>query len=275
MTDERAAFHHGLRLLSEGRYAEGWPLYENRERPDLWFPAWQGEDLTGRRLMVWLDQGLGDKIMFSRFVPRLQETAAEVILVCEPALARLFATNFATPVVAASGAVELPDADVWIMYGSLPLRLGITLETLPSAPYLRADRIEHRDGARIGVVTRGGAGNPQDANRSIPPDLAGRLLSIPGAISLHYDDLGVGDFLDTAAVIAGLDLVISVDTAVAHLAGAMGKPVWILLPAAGVDWRWLHGRSDSPWYPSARVYRQPRPGDWSAVIDRVRRDAGC
>ncbi len=122
------------------------------------------------------------------------------------------------------------------------------------------------------------AGNPghrNDANRSLKPDQAADLLSLPGAISLRPEDTGAADFAETADIVAGLDLVISVDTAVAHLAGAMGKPVWILLPATGTDWRWLRDRTDSPWYPSAKLYRQSRGEGWDGVISRVLLDASA
>ena len=119
------------------------------------------------------------------------------------------------------------------------------------------------------MVTRGNPKHPNDAHRSLPPAQAKRLLDLPGAISLAAEDTGVADFLDTAGLIAGLDLVISVDTSVAHLAGAMGKPVWILLPHLGTDWRWGLSGSETPWYPSARLWRQPGIGLWRPVVDAV------
>jgi ADP-heptose:LPS heptosyltransferase len=120
-------------------------------------------------------------------------------------------------------------------------------------------------------MARGDARNLNDAQRSLPPELAARLLAQPGALSLHPEDSGAGDFADTAALIAGLELVISVDTAVAHLAGALGKPVWLLVPAQGTDWRWMTGRDDSPWYPSMRLFRQKPGQGWGPVVDEVLR----
>ena len=124
-------------------------------------------------------------------------------------------------------------------------------------------------GARIGLMTRGSPGHLNDAHRSLPAEQAARLAALPGAASLHPDDTGAGDMTETADLIAGLDLVISVDTSVAHLAGAMGKPTWILLPTIGLDWRWgLAGRRTA-WYPQARLFRQPRINDWPGVVDAV------
>jgi ADP-heptose:LPS heptosyltransferase len=119
-------------------------------------------------------------------------------------------------------------------------------------------------------MTTGAAYHPNDANRSLPPTVAAELLALPGAVSLRPEDTGARDFQDTADLIAGLDLVITVDTAVAHLAASLGKPTWILLPAAKTDWRWQKERTDSPWYPSVRLFRQGSAGDWAGVIAQVR-----
>ncbi|MBS0331803.1 MAG: hypothetical protein JSS35_03470, partial [Proteobacteria bacterium] len=147
---------------------------------------------------------------------------------------------------------------------------GLSLEQIPKAPYLRPPAGAPAEGGGVGVLTRGRPEHPNDANRSLGPEAAARLLALPGARSLHPDDTGAADFADTAALIAPLDLVISVDTAVAHLAAAMGKPTWILLPAFMNDWRWMEARSDSPWYPTARLFRQPAmDSGWSPVLDDV------
>ena len=140
-------------------------------------------------------------------------------------------------------------------------------DALPNAPYLSAAPV--RAPGRIGVMTTGNPNHTNDANRSLPPALAQRLLRLPGATSLALADTGASDFADTAAIIAGLDLVITVDTAVAHLAGALGRPVWILIPSIMTDWRWMEGRTDSPWYPSATLYRQSNAGDWAPEIARI------
>jgi ADP-heptose:LPS heptosyltransferase len=124
----------------------------------------------------------------------------------------------------------------------------------------------------VGLVTRGSPTHRNDAHRSLPDALAAELRAAPGAVSLHPEDSGARDLQETAEIIAGLDLVVTVDTAVAHLAGSLGKPTWVLLPAHGCDWRWLRDRLDSPWYPSVRLYRQAAPGGWSEVVAAVRRD---
>ncbi|MDB5494920.1 MAG: hypothetical protein JWP86_2257 [Phenylobacterium sp.] len=266
----------GFVLLSQGRYAEGWPLYEARHempqiglaKPSLAYPEWRGEALTGRSLLIFGEQGLGDQIMSARFAAQLAARGVDVTLLCNLALERLFA-SLGVRVIGMSGPVAFPDPAAWVMSGDLAGRAGVTLETLPNAPYLRGE--VRRRGA-VGVVARGNPKHLNDAHRSLPPDLAARLLSLPGARSLAPEDSGAADFQDTADLIAGLDLVISVDTAVAHLAGAMGKPVWILLPAVMTDWRWGQAGEATPWYPSARLYRQPSPGDWAGVFDRIKRD---
>jgi hypothetical protein len=274
-------------LLGLGQYAEAWPLLEARAqlaagqvRPNLPYPEWDGRPI--RSLTVWDEQGSGDTIQFARFIPDLAARGITVTLFARPELADLF-TGLGATVVRAEGKMQIPIADAWAMIGSLPHRLGVTLETLPAqSGYLTASDERRakwagklRPGARVGVVTKGKPGHANDANRSLPYAATAFLLSMPGAESLLPGEtrLPLGDFADTAAVIEQLDLVISVDTAVAHLAGAMGKPTWLLLPWLSEDWRWLHdGRTDSPWYPSMTLYRQARPGDWAGVLDAVDRD---
>lgn len=267
----------GIVLLSQGRYAEGWPFYDARHelpqlelfKPSLPYPEWRGESLSGKRLLIFHEQGFGDQIMFARFAAAAVDKGADVTLFCNPLLVRLFSTMRGVRVLGASGPVEFPDPDYWVMSGSVTGRSGVTPKTLPNAPYLFASAA--RPAARIGVMTTGNPKHTNDANRSLPPALARRLLDLPGAMSLALADTGASDFADTAALIAGLDLVVSVDTAVAHLAGALGKPVWILIPAIMTDWRWMEGRADSPWYPSATLFRQATPGKWGPVIADVER----
>lgn len=266
-----AATRHSLAMLAlgAGDYPEGWPLFEARRgvpelripKPNAPYPEWQGEDLSGKHLVVVKEQGLGDQIMLARFIPLLAARGARVTLICDSRLARLFA-GLGAEILGADQAFAMPSADYWVLAFSLPLRLGITLETLPNQPYLSASPGGSAGG--IGVVTRGSATHVNDRNRTPGPDIAARLLAL--GRSLAPEDTGAKDFQDTAEIIAGLDLVISVDTSVVHLAGAMGKPVWVLLTAADTDWRWLRGRSDSPWYPSVRLFRQPVPGKWSPVM---------
>lgn len=286
LAPDDATYRYGLgtALLSLGRYAEGWPFYEARagvetmanRKPQVPWPEWMGQELAGRRLAVWPEQGLGDKIQFSRFFPALQALGAEVMVLCEPALARLFAENFSVNVVAASGDTEFPDPDYWIGIGSLPLRLGVTLDNLPTEPYLRAHRAWPDlglDGPKIGLMTRGSPGHANDANRSLPSDAAARLHDLPfSLVDLDPNVTGAQDFADTAAILDQLDLVVSVDTSVSHLAGAMGKPCRVLIPGSGTDWRWMHERTDSPWYPSITLYRQDAASGWGPTIERVLAD---
>lgn len=269
--DVDIAYHLGLSLLASGDYKAGWPLYEARrsvardqvQAPKLPFREWRGEDV--KTLLVWPEQGFGDQIMYARYLPKLRARGIAPTLVCRPGLERLF-EGLGVPVVAADGAAPIPTCEAWTLAGSLPLRFGTTLSTIPDGVILKG-----RDGGSgIGLVTRGRPSHVNDAHRSLPKPVTYELEAIPGAISLHPEDTGAKDFAETAEIVRGLEKVITVDTAVAHLAGAMGKPVWILLPAVGTDWRWLRERSDSPWYPSARLFRQPAPGQWWDVFDEVR-----
>lgn len=268
----------GIVLLSQGRYREGWTLYDARHaipelglfKPTLPYPEWKGEPLAGKNLLIFPEQGLGDQIQFSRFAPWAQDRDADVTLLCHPVLAQLFADSFSVRVVAASGKVEFPDPDYWVMSGSIVGRAGLLPSDLPNAPYLKASAPRPIPGARIGIATRGNPAHANDANRSLSPALAEELLSVPGAASLHPEDTGAADFADTAQIIAGLDLVVSVDTSVAHLAAAMGKETWILIPRLMTDWRWQEASATTPWYPSARLIRQTQPDDWTPTVKAVR-----
>ena len=262
-------------LLAQAKYAEGWPLYEARydlagapAKPELPIPEWRGEPLAGKRLLVWPDEGLGDQIQFVRFVPALRGEGAQATLCCSPALTRLFAASLEVPVIGLAERMDLPASDYWTFCGFLPGRLGLTPQTAPAPPYLAAPPAAPIRGGRIGLMTRGSPGHLNDAHRSLPEAQAMRLAALPGAVSLHPDATGARDLAETAAIVAGLELVISVDTSVAHLAAALGKPTWILLPTIGLDWRWGLGER-SPWYPQARLFRQPRINDWPAVVDAV------
>lgn len=269
-----ARFELGMTLLAQGRLKEGFDLYEwralrRRRAPfmaaNYAYPEWRGEPLAGKRLLVIGEQGFGDQILVARFLTRTG--AAAVSYAGPPELERLLAP-LVTDYIRTDTATERPQADRWLLSMSLPQRLGVDLEGLPAAPYLRAEAAPVA--GRIGVAWRGAAYNPNDAYRTLPTDVVAGLLALPGAVSLLPEDTGAGDFQATAEMIAGLDLVISVDSAVAHLAGALGKPVWVLLGAHGLDWQWMAGRADSPWYPSARIFRQRAPGSWADVLAAVR-----
>ncbi|RAK57817.1 tetratricopeptide repeat protein [Phenylobacterium deserti] len=270
-------------LLSGGRYREGWPLMEVRaqEYPDLVppvtddFPEWKGQPLAGKSILVWYEQGFGDQIQMCRFARELKARgASRVTLGCRPPLAKLFSTLDAADEIVPVGRDELVAVrghDYWTRYFSMPAYLGTTLESLWTGPYLGASddkREKWRGWSGVGLAWRASATGFNAANKSLPPEQARRLFDL-GVVSLDPEDTGATDFADTAAIIEQLDLVISIDSAPAHLAGAMGKPVWTLLPFLKLDWRWLRSGDGSPWYPSMRLYRQSKASDWPATIDRV------
>lgn len=269
--------------------------------PGLPCPQWKGEPLAGKAILVWFEQGFGDEIQFARYIPWLKaQGARQVTLVCKPPLVELLRTVPGVDgVFAAEGEhLVVPAQDYWVLPMSLALHHKTTLETIPTPlPYVQAlpERLAAwaprlpGEGFRVGVVWAGSASHRNDSNRSLPSaDLLAPLAAIPGvsfvslqkgeregeALPASMDACRLGpdlaDFADTAAVVAQLDLVITVDTAVAHVAGALGKPCWVLIPWLGVDWRWLLEREDSPWYPGAlRLFRQAAEGGWPAVISRV------
>jgi tetratricopeptide (TPR) repeat protein len=300
-----AHWNEGLARLVCGDFERGWPAYEWRWKMPAMSPArnfsqplWKGDaDLAGKTVLLHAEQGFGDTIQFCRYVPMVAARGARVVLEVPPPLKPLLESLAGVQQVIARSE-PLPQFDCHCALLSLPLAFDTRLETVPAAvPYLAAPpdraalwarRLGPKAGPRVGIAWAGRPTNWNDRNRSI--DVAALLgLAIPGitlvslqkqlrtsdrellAAQPHIRRLGeeLADFADTAAVIAQLDLVISVDTAVAHLAGALGKPVFILLPYAP-DWRWLLERTDSPWYPTARLFRQPRPGDWDSLIAEVR-----
>jgi tetratricopeptide (TPR) repeat protein len=287
-----AQYSLGTTLLSAGRLPEGFAGFEWRWRrrgfaPPRSFeqPRWDGGPLAGRTLLLHAEQGLGDVVQMLRFVPAIAAGGRVVLEV--PAPLRRLAAQLPVPVLAAGEA--LPGFDVQCPLPSLPFALRLTL--VPGAPYLRAmpgdgekwaDRVAALPGARVGLCWAGNPHYQADHRRSIPPELLSVLahpevsfVSLqPGAapppgLALHDWTAELSDFADTAALIECLDLVVSVDTAVAHLAGALGKPVW-LLDRFDSCWRWLRNRSDSPWYPTLRIIRQERPGDWRSVLATAR-----
>jgi hypothetical protein len=264
----------GMLLMGDGRYAEGWPLMEARRQvpalkivqPTVGCPEWRGEDLAGKRLLVYPEQGFGDHIQYFRLLLKLAECGVQVTLVCPVPLVRLFEGR-GVAIVAWTTGCRIPDGDYWTLISSVGLHIGLTLDNIPTEPYLA---VAGSATGGVGVVVKGSPTHLNDRNRSLPPKAAAQLAGL--GRSLAPEDTGAGDFRDTAEIVAGLDVVISVDTAVVHLAGAMGKPVWVLLPSVETDWRWLRSGRDSPWYPSARLYRQARPGDWAPVLREVAAD---
>jgi predicted O-linked N-acetylglucosamine transferase (SPINDLY family) len=299
-------------LLALGRLAEGWRDYAYRWGVPDWpkqrataRPRWRGNaPVAGRRILVWGEQGLGDRIQFCRYVPLLAARGAHVLLETDPRLVTLLRGLEGVERIAAFDGAPFPDSefDLQIPLLALPMAFGeARIEDIPArVPYLRApEAAQARWRGELGAAAAAGApvigvawsGNPKpDPARSIALAEFARLLDAPAAFlglqrDLRPEDapalarLGrlrhfgerIADMSDTAALCAGCELVITIDTSLAHLAGAMGKPVWILLPFPA-DWRWLEGREDSPWYPTARLYRQTRPGDWSGVLAQVARD---
>ncbi len=300
-----AHWNESLSRLVAGDFAEGWKKYEWRwqaegfpsPRRPFQQPLWLGlEPLRGRTILLHAEQGLGDTIQFCRYAQRVAALGATVLLEVQPPLKTLLAGLAGVSQIFAYGE-PLPAFDCHCPLLSLPLAFGTRLDSIPQEScYLRGEpgRIAawgHRLGGktlpRIGLAWSGSAENMTDHKRSIPLGQFGKLLT-PQAqfVSLqkelreadraelerhpeiaHYGD-ELFDFAETAALAANLDGVVSVDTAVAHLAAALGKPVWLLLPFSP-DWRWLLGRDDSPWYPTARLFRQDTPGDWDGVIARL------
>ena len=302
-----ARFNRSLSHLVRGELEHGWRDHESRWRgsdtqsPIRPFPQpqWQGEDLRGRTLLVHAEQGLGDTIQFCRYVPLLEARGARVLLEVQAPLKTLLADLKGAAQVLSLGE-SLPAFDLHCPMLSLPFAFGTQLDSIPaSIPYLRAPeghverwrkRLGDGVGLRVGIAWSGNATLRNDRNRSIPfakldalRDPAWTTISLQKEIrdsdrsALDQDpaitrfENELADFRDTAALVSLLDVVVSVDTAVAHLAGAMGKPVWLLLPFSP-DWRWLLDREDSPWYPTAKLFRQSQPGDWNPVLDRVARE---
>lgn len=265
-----AATTHGLSLtlLALGRYAEAWPLFEARREdpaggsvlPDLPLPEWRGETLEGRRLLVIGDQGFGDQIMFSRFLPQLVRLGAQVTLAPSPEVAPVL-QHLPARVLPALLRSALSDVDLWTPLASLPFRLAVTRETVPPPADLGQPTSR---GGGVGVIARGRPTYWNDAHRSLPPAATQRLLSL--GRDLHPDATGAKDFLETARLMADLDLVISVDTSTAHLAATLGKPTVILVPRRALDWRWRPEGAPNPRYPQAMLLRQDEAGDWADAL---------
>lgn len=298
-----AAINLAHLLLRKGRYPEGWACLEKRDwyehlASTLPIPRWHGETLQGANLLITPEAGLGDMIQFCRYVGKLKPYGiSRTGILCQPELVRLFETLESVDAVIAIGNVDTGERwDYWCPLLSLPGICGTTLENIPAPiPYLHAKQSVPLRGVRgerrVGLVWKGNPRFESDASRSLPhlAHLAA-LWSVPGvryfslqkgpaetealtvspACPLETPTRSFPDFADTASAILALDLVISVDTAVAHLAGALGKPCWVLLPAFNTDWRWLEERSDSPWYPKGmRLFRQQNDQEWKPVVQQV------
>ena len=297
-----AHFFLSIPLLNSGDFERGWSEYEFRperiafERTGIFAqcPEWRGQDLANKTLVLRAEQGFGDTIQFARYVPLLAAQGATIVLFAQAELLPVLAALRGVSQLSSRG--QLPAANYCCLLGSLPGRFGTRLENIPAAtPYLTAPaasierwrgRFDGVNGLRVGLVWAGSPTHSNDRNRSMPLAVFAALGKIPGitffslqkgpaAAHTANPDLPLvpladelQDFGDTAAALLQLDLLVCVDTSVAHLAGALGRPVWLLLPA-GVDWRWLSNRDDSPWYPTMRIFRQEKPGDWEGVVARV------
>jgi Flp pilus assembly protein TadD len=309
-------------LLLLGDYEQGWREYEWRWQrknfPTMWRalpqPRWTGEDLTGKTLLVHTEQGYGDAIQFVRYVPMLAARGARVVLLCQPAMARLLngVAGVERIVPGIASPADLPPFDFHCPIMSLPFLFETRLDSVPAnIPYLKPEpsllqhwrakvnvaavgsKIGPRrvNGPKVGLVWAGNPEHINDAHRSATLEhfapLAGAgatfysLQKGPAAVQVTSPPKGMElidltedlrDFADTAALVSSLDLVITVDTAVAHVAGALGIPAWVLVARCEHDWRWMIDREDTPWYPAMRLFRQSIPGQWPQVVERMARE---
>ena len=304
-----AHYNLGMAWLQLGEFSAGWTDFEWRIKvkrlPEFRLPKWDGSPLTGRRILLYAEQGLGDTIQFIRYAQLVKNRGGHVIVACQPRLVGLFKNCSGIDVLVPqpkSSADGLPPFDFYLHLLSVPNVLGTTLDSIPhDVPYLQADeRLVEQWGQelgsgnelKVGLAWQGNRLNPNDRGRSIRLAEFEPLARVQGVkfFSLQKGDgseqvrpmagrmeitdfsdrldLATNAFVDTAAVMKNLDLVITSDMAVAHLAGALGVPVWVAL-SHSPDWRWLLSRDDSPWYPTMRLFRQEIPGDWASVFRRI------
>ncbi|UWU73221.1 tetratricopeptide repeat protein [Bradyrhizobium huanghuaihaiense] len=300
-----AQYNHAHFLLMNGHFAEGFDAYRWRWRckmlsdgdPVFAEPEWQGEPLDGRTLLLFAEYGLGDALHFVRYVSMVAAKGGRIVLQVQPALAGLL--QQLSDVTVIPRGVPLPPFDLQLPLMSLPRIFGTTLDTVPAdVPYLHPElaklsrwraALADVTALKVGVVWAGNARHKGDRQRSLSAEAVLPRLVMPGvqlyslqkeprpedaavlaALGTDIIDLApaLGDFADTAAAVAALDLVIAVDTSVAHLAGALGRTVWMLTPYA-LDWRWLRDREDSPWYPTMRLFRQRSPREWDDPLLRL------
>jgi tetratricopeptide (TPR) repeat protein/ADP-heptose:LPS heptosyltransferase len=294
--------------LLQGDFESGWAAREARWRvpglpiiyPQFSQPMWLGKtDISGKTILIYADEGMGDAIQLARYIPMVASRGARVILLVHAALKPLLsAVEGVSHCVAINSADAMPAFDTYCPMLSLPLAFATKLENVPAKiPYLPrptedrvrawSDKFTPHNRLRVGLAWAGNPGHSNDVNRSIPLGALARITDVDATfVSLQKDlrpgdkpilkqsgivdaTAGLADFAETAALICNLDLVITVDTSVAHLSGALGRPTWILLPYTP-DYRWLLGRDDSPWYPSARLFRQTESREYGSVLDRMR-----
>jgi tetratricopeptide (TPR) repeat protein len=296
-----AHYNESLVQLLLGKFSVGWKKYEHRKREARGFarPEWRGEtSLAGKSILLYAEQGLGDTLQFIRYAPLVAERGATVYLEVQPSVKDLLSPFPHVKATYGKGDA-LPDFDVCCPLLSLPFVFGTQLKSIPAyASYLRApaESVERWRTVlapvkppRVGVVWAGNPFHKNDRHRSIPLEQFQAIFDEPSVRFVGLQKLlkktdgpllarrpevmnlspEIKNFSDTAAIIAELDLIITVDTSVAHLSGALGKPTWVLLPVTP-DWRWLLNRDDSPWYPTVRLFRQPAIHDWDSVLQRVR-----
>ncbi len=299
-------FEQSFMALIQGNLRRGWALFEQRLKlptelyltPSFEQPRWQGEPFAGKTLLVWSEQGLGDTLMLLRYLPLVKARGGRVLLETQASLAPLAATTAGPDLVVPRG-TPLPPFDLQASLFSLPAIFETDLDSIPGdVPYLQVPQVvpnqpaildslmAPKEQVRIGLVWAGNPDHPRDDERSLQPALLAPLAELPGVAWFSFQ-LGEGEvpplpglirlgpllssFSDTAYALSGMDLLITVDTSMAHLAGALGVPTLVLLTHAP-DFRWLLDREDSPWYPSLRLYRQPAVGDWSSVIRSLASD---
>ncbi|KKK84230.1 hypothetical protein LCGC14_2785440, partial [marine sediment metagenome] len=303
-----AHMNRSFALLLTENFEQGWQEYEwrlrakDRASPTFQQPRWDGSPLNGRTILVHAEQGLGDTIQFIRYLPLVKARGGHVIFECQKPLYRLLKSCAGIDEIIERTSTRklLAQFDLYIPLPSLPGIFGTTLNTIPSdSSYITVDpdlvtqwriRLGHNEDFKIGIVWAGNPDHNMDRARSCSLADFAPLVDIPdltfyslqkGPASAEANDPPKGmkivnledelnDFADTAAVIANLDVVISVDTAVVHLAGAIGKTVWTLLPFVP-DWRWLQNRDDTPWYPTMRLFRQTPLNDWTGVFEQVKK----
>lgn len=302
----QAHFNLGMTLLQLGDYERGFVEYDWRWRTGQFTPfqcpqpQWDGSPIPDKTLLIYTEQGAGDAVQFARYLPWAAQRCKKLILVCLPTLMPLFSTIPGITHIREPGQIGVHEFDAYLPLLSLPRVHGSTLDTIPAqTPYLDVQAIRRRkpNGAallpssphrKVGIVWAGSPTHTNDRNRSCrlaewrpilqTPTIdfyslqkegpSRGLAELPAGITLHDLDLRLDDYGDLAVLIDQLDLTISVDTSVAHVAGALGKPVWTLLPYVP-DWRWLLAGETTPWYPTMRLFRQERPRDWPSVMTRV------
>jgi tetratricopeptide (TPR) repeat protein len=300
-----AHWNLSLALLLDGRFDEGWREYDWRlSLPELGQgrhnysgPVWDGKEASGKTLLLYAEQGLGDAVQFARFATLAARSAARVVIHAPDALCTLLASVSGVSATVSS-AVPTPSYDAHLALMSLPRVFDTNLNSIPAdMPYINVPQPQRRearerlapyaDRLKVGVAWAGSRAHANDRNRSCPLATLAMLFDIPGVawFSLQHGEAAAqiaamskaaniaplaadSALVDTAALIAELDLIVSVDTSVVHLAGALARPCWVLLPFAP-DWRWLLHRDDTPWYPTLRLFRQPTPRDWASVVIRV------